>query len=591
MPDILNLISDAGTFVCGRFCHAAVSTCRRAAVLDLTENRYQLLRENNPYAEVPFEGSCDELLDRFIAIVHPDDRERLQHLLSRGNLLSALASGQNELWGEGRLLVNGVSCRTGVCTLRAEAKAGGHLLAIVLFYDFDGNEAEERLRAELTIVGSELESKHYYQKMINASVPMEAILYRLSGGPPSYMFGALLHQLGYTEEDFITFHRAGLRGLIHPEDYTRAQTYARAAAAARTPYYEQEFRVLMKNGGIVWIFEKTALTKDADGEPAYLGVYIDITDRKAAEETLRIREEELRVAMSQMGHRYCRYDVIARTLSLPPQYASTHGLPEMLVNFPQEPDPLPETLREYASLCKRILQGERAGSVVVCIRNIDGSYRWEKAEFAAVCDSKGNTVCAVISIDDITEEKTNMLEMLHRANSDGMTGLLNKAAAEELVNQWLIREEGAPCAMLVVDLDDLKAVNDTLGHCQGDRALTLLADTLRNHFRSTDLIGRVGGDEFIVFLPGLSNETRLRESLFALVRRLSALCVGEKNDYPFHASIGVALGKGGADDYSALFRKADSALYCVKRNGKNDFAIYGTKENTDKAGTGRAAPC
>ena len=133
---------------------------------------------------------------------------------------------------------------------------------------------------------------------------------------------------------------------------------------------------------------------------------------------------------------------------------------------------------------------------------------------------------------------------------------------------------GNYCVLLVLDLDDLKTINDTLGHNEGDRALRAIGDILLGHFRHSDIIGRIGGDEFLIFLPNASGEEGLKNSLSSLLRKLSSIVIGEKDEQSMHCSIGAVLGKTGVDDFSTLYKKADTALYHVKRHGKNDYAFY-----------------
>lgn len=579
MPDILKsvlTIKKSETLSCDAIQH---TECIQCAVSDLTDNSYQLLQDDRNFSlRLSPKGVYDELIEQSCALIHCEDRAQFSNFLSRQNLSGALCSETPGLRLRSRRNGDGDDSWIETCILRIDAPLPDHLRVLIIIHAIDHQQqSEEMLRQALNAASGELQQKEYYQELINASVPIETLIYRLSDGQPSYISGGLLFQLGYTKEDFHYFHNQDFMGLIHPEDYPRVISYACTAAKEMAPFYEQEFRIFKKSGGIVWILEKAALTHDAEGQSAYMAVYIDITDRKAAEEALRIRDEELRAAMSQMGRMYCRYNIAARTLELPRRYAAQYGLSEIITDFPQSLTGLPDPLPGYASLCKRIINGEHAGSLVTRTRSPEDGSRWEKMEFVTILDDAGNPVRAIISIEDVTEEKTHMMAILQRARSDGMTGLLNKATLEELVSQWLSLNTAVPCVLLVIDLDDLKQINDTLGHSQGDRALTLLSDTLRKHFRSTDMIGRIGGDEFVVFLPGLSSITRLRHSLSSLIRRLSTQHIGEKYDFPFRASIGAAFGAGGEDAYADLFKRADTALYRVKRNGKNGYSIFGSK--------------
>lgn len=96
--------------------------------------------------------------------------------------------------------------------------------------------------------------------------------------------------------------------------------------------------------------------------------------------------------------------------------------------------------------------------------------------------------------------------------------------------------------MLIADLDGLKKINDTLGHLEGDRAITAVAETLRKHFRKTDIVGRIGGDEFMIYLRGVSDEEQLCGSTARLCEKIRELGIGKDNEYSLGISVGIVLG-------------------------------------------------
>jgi diguanylate cyclase (GGDEF)-like protein len=166
------------------------------------------------------------------------------------------------------------------------------------------------------------------------------------------------------------------------------------------------------------------------------------------------------------------------------------------------------------------------------------------------------------------------LLLIKRAETDGMTGIYNKITTEKLIKHHLSNEGNAPCILLMLDVDNLKAINDTMGHPQGDRAICAIADVLRAQFRKTDVIGRVGGDEFLAFLPGVDTPEKVNEILSKLYSCISDLSIGENNDISIQVSTGVAMGKTGEISFEELYSNADSALYYAKRSGKKQYCIY-----------------
>ncbi|MEG0780400.1 MAG: PAS domain-containing protein, partial [Oscillospiraceae bacterium] len=198
--------------------------------------------------------------------------------------------------------------------------------------------------------------------------------------------------------------------------------------------------------------------------------------------------------------------------------------------------------------------------------------KWIRITVELITDPYTEDVLAYVLFRDIDEAKMEEMRIQREAETDGLTGLYNRSSVERQIKQVLAEKRGKGCAFVIIDVDDLKTVNDTLGHMQGDRAIQAFADILRDCFGGEALVGRIGGDEFLAFLQGSDNVCALKDRLHTLIYQLSALRVGEREDYPLHGSIGVAMSD--TDDFAALYKKADAALYYVKRHGKNNYAFY-----------------
>ena len=202
----------------------------------------------------------------------------------------------------------------------------------------------------------------------------------------------------------------------------------------------------------------------------------------------------------------------------------------------------------------------------------DGTQHWLDVAVTLTEDPYDSHLKVFIRATDVTETKNAQLEIQHRAERDGMTGLLNRATAISRIETLM--EEARPGILIHMDLDDLKGINDTFGHGEGDRAITGIAEILKQHFRETDIISRIGGDEFLVYLPGAAaNQDSIAASLSALLRKLTTIAVGMGDDQRIHCSIGCSVLQD-KDSFTELYRRADMALYHVKRSSKNNYAFY-----------------
>ena len=164
-------------------------------------------------------------------------------------------------------------------------------------------------------------------------------------------------------------------------------------------------------------------------------------------------------------------------------------------------------------------------------------------------------------------------ELQERAAKDSLSGLLNRATTEAYINQRL--EQAGPeetCAMFIVDLDNFKQVNDTLGHQAGDQAIRQSAQILSGMFRATDIVGRLGGDEFIVFLSGGITEKLVQRKGQEICQRLQ-LSLGSSASVTLTASVGIHMAVGQGLRFENLYQSADLALYKAKKNGKHGYYV------------------
>lgn len=165
-------------------------------------------------------------------------------------------------------------------------------------------------------------------------------------------------------------------------------------------------------------------------------------------------------------------------------------------------------------------------------------------------------------------------EELKQADYESMTGVLRRGVGEYKIGDYLKNSDNKNGMLIIVDLDDLKKINDNLGHRAGDAAIIGIAGVLKSSFRQTDIIMRYGGDEFVIFVPEEGNNLEaVINRMGMLVKKVAAISVGENKEKTIHCSMGYATAIAG-DTFDTLFSRADKALYHVKKNGKNNFACY-----------------
>ncbi|MBP5693943.1 MAG: GGDEF domain-containing protein [Bacilli bacterium] len=209
---------------------------------------------------------------------------------------------------------------------------------------------------------------------------------------------------------------------------------------------------------------------------------------------------------------------------------------------------------------------------VVRINALDSKNRkkWLKATF--VIKTEGDIATKLLAIfEDITDSRYEILSLEEATRRDLFTGLLNKTNAFKLINKKIESSpKGKKCAFAILDLDSFKHFNDYYGHDVGDLVLETVAKCLNTHIASTDIVGRFGGDEFILYIDDYETEESLKEYL----KRFLSYKVGS---HIVKASIGVSLLNKDATTFNRLFKHADEALYVAKKN-QDKIAFYNSKK-------------
>ena len=194
-------------------------------------------------------------------------------------------------------------------------------------------------------------------------------------------------------------------------------------------------------------------------------------------------------------------------------------------------------------------------------------YRWCICHIRAEYDGADTPVCLIGKLDDITKQKEREEQLLFQSTRDGLTGVYNKTAFEYMMEETLKR--GSRGCLYMIDIDNFKDVNDQYGHPAGDKILVKIGELLREIFRDSDLIGRVGGDEFVVYSECGETKTRAMKLLNGTED------FTKEGEHRISVSIGIAASTGEPDEeYQELFSKADQAMYRAKQEGKNRIAWY-----------------
>lgn len=388
---------------------------------------------------------------------------------------------------------------------------------------------------------------------------------------------------GYTEHELIQQRLATLEAMTEAEDRRRVRRHIEQAMS-RGGRYRVEYRIRRKDGQVRWVQERGTMVADEYGETVLEGFIEDITDW--VETIFRLEEAELRyrsifenseVGMyqtSEDGRYLAANHALARLYGYASPQALVAGLSDIANALYVDPT-------RRAQFKQRIEADGVVRDFEAEVRCADGRRIWIAENAHAVHAADGSFLYYEGTVEDITDRRRYQQQLEHQASRDALTGLPNRSLLQDRLDQSIARanRQRDQLAVLFIDLDNFKVINDSLGHAAGDQLIVEMALRLRQCVRDCDTVARYGGDEFVLILEGHWQEEETAQTLERIQHVVAQPVALAGHSLQVSCSIGVAVYPAHGRDLGTLLRHADAAMYQAKGERKGSYRFYTAQLN------------
>ncbi len=390
---------------------------------------------------------------------------------------------------------------------------------------------------------------------------------------------------GYELADF-SMGKMSMAQLIHMEDY---MMFEDAAEVCRRGKISDEFeaRIVSADQKVIWAMFQFQIYAYRSAVPYYLVSCWDITERKKMENEIMLVNERYHMLEEVSDDIVLDYDVKKQQFEIPECYlkfaedksVKYAGAEELYGAIH------PDDRERFQKMFETALQREMKGTAEYRLRQggkESGKYAYFRTYYQSIADYDGKISHIIGRSYDISTERAVREKLLREVQLDPLTRIYNKTASREMVDAFLEKATQGTHVLYVIDIDDFKTINDTFGHTVGDMVISEIAALIGEQFTEEAIVGRVGGDEFIVFMKDTSVKEAEKKAE-QMCRNVRKTLSGDGAVIHVTMSVGMAVtGKDGYD-YNTLFERADHAMYHIKKNEKNHYGFAGeTEEGTVK---------
>lgn len=393
-----------------------------------------------------------------------------------------------------------------------------------------------------------------------------------------FLSGGCLNLFGYKRHEFKRTFGRKIFDVIYEEDRERVKREVNDQIS-KYNRFTVEYRIKRKDGSIIWLLDSGRILKDRNGKVFSYNVAININDTKIAQEKLRLSEERYRIIMSQTEEVIFEWNIEDDSISYSGNWKQKFNIETNISNISKKiyksNSIYKEDFKDLGKFLNCFINGEKYKETEIRIKNRDNEYIWCKIRATSIFDKNNNLFKVIGVIININKEKIESEELLFKAQRDSLTKLYNKGTVENIIKEYIENDNlKGNHAIFIIDIDNFKSINDKMGHLFGDSVLSNVSSMFFRVFNEDAIIGRIGGDEFIVLLKNINSKKFVQQKANDLVKGFKMSFKEYSLNYKVSGSIGIAMYPENGQSYGELFENADKALYLAKNKGKDNYCIF-----------------
>lgn len=390
----------------------------------------------------------------------------------------------------------------------------------------------------------------------------------------SYASKGFYDMIGFNKSEVINLGNSVL-SFVYPPDICKLTSLINAN---QEDNFQKEIRMVIKEGKVIWILFNGNLNSTRDGNRSVSAVFVDITESKLMQERLLLEEERYRVATEISNDILFEYKIEEDIMVFADKFRELYGngtIPNFSdINISMVHLIHPEDIGVFSEYLRALRSGKEMIESEFRLCDANDNYVWCHTRGKTIYDEKKRPIRVIGKIVNIDLHKKELQTLEYKAKRDPLTNVFNKNVSRELIDQLIERYPMGNHMFMIIDIDDFKGINDKYGHLTGDKILTFIINQVKLIFNQDEILGRIGGDEFVVFISNITCPSVITEKAKLLQAALRSVYEDVEGRISVSGSIGVSMYPNDGSSYNELLSCADKALYSVKEEGKDGYKLF-----------------